>query len=1786
MCSPSRLGGLALISVSLLLARPLAAQEQRGVPDGVDPQWSASVGAGLALREYEVTWQGDTGLGDLPSSYQAPNRVHGFRTYFAEGGVRIAPRDRRTADWRWGFEGVGWGRGGDLRPFDIARLSVSGPRVEYPRGAVLEWYENKPDGLEQGFTVYERPDGDSGPVRIGLRLSGTLGAILSSDGQALDLEDETGRRVLHYGNLLVKDAVGKPLPARLQSACDSEGTLLEIAFDDTGATYPVTVDPLTTTPSWSLEGNTAYVHMGKSVTSAGDINGDGYTDVAVGTPDYTYGLGAVYVLLGSTSGVSATGSTLVGPQNWESFGTSVAAAGDVNGDGYGDLIIGAPLYDYSGLTDSGAAFLYYGSSTGTLTLGVSIYGTQASQNLGASVATAGDVNGDGYSDIAVGAPNRDDGTYTDNGKVFVYYGAASFSGTESDNSADWSSADFASGRKMGTSVAPAGDFNGDGFGDLCATGDGGASTALLVWYGSSTGLAATLSWGSQPGGYAVASTAGDVNGDGYSDLIVGRPYVSGTYAYQGSVYLFAGAASPSYSPAWTMGGAQASQYFGTSVFTAGDVNGDGYSDVILGSAGYDGDLTNEGLAQVYLGSPTAYLETGAHWNQQGDNAGSEFGNSVCTAGDVNGDGFSDVIVGAWAYTNGETQEGRAAVFHGSAGGITAGSNWSKGCGQAEARYGWSVASAGDVNGDGFGDVLVGAPEYDNGNVDEGMVWLYHGSASGLNTAPTWWAESNQDGAYFGKSVAGLCSVNGDGYSDVIIGAPSYDSGTVDEGAAFVWYGSSTGLGTAGTPTNADWIAQADQGGSAPLNAWPEFGVSVASAGDVNGDGYCDLLVGAPGYNDGTTDEGEVFLWYGSAAGLVSGGGTPANEDWNCQSGQSDSDWGRSVASAGDVNGDGFSDILVGAPLYDSTYTNEGTAICYHGRRTGGPTAAPWQYLGGADNCQLGTSVASAGDTDSDGYADAIIGVPGYSSNTGTVRIYHGGASGLGTLYYSITGTANSLFGSSVAGAGDVNGDGYADVLVGAFQGTATVASEGYALLYRMYFGGYTGQRLSSGQAGAWFGYSVASAGDVNGDGYADILVGSPNMDGPPTDEGYAFLWYGTGGSGRKYAFGQRTGTDTPIDRLGRYPFTSTPAIKGLLTGFLGRGKVRLQCEFKGGRTPFDGTGLVRTGPYDSGLAGYAVNMGFGISGGYGVFHWRARAAQSPTTSPFQPWGPWYTQPWGGSCETDYRNWSDTDGDGLPYEEDNCPTVSNPTQTDTDSDGQGDACDTDDDNDGVMDTSDPNDFNPDICGDIDGDTCDDCAVGTDNFGPLPDNLPNNDGTDTDSDGLCNTGDPDDDNDGVLDATDPNDANPSLCGDTDADGCDDCAVGTDDFGPLSDSLPANDGADNDSDGLCNVGDTDDDNDGISDAADPDDANPHVCGDSDADGCDDCAVGVDGFGPLNDSTPGNDGTDTDGDGRCDIGDPDIDNDGVLNATDPNDFTPDICGDSDGDSCDDCGVGTDNFGPLSDSLPANDGLDTDADGLCDAGDPDDDNDGVPDATDPSDWNPDLCGDSDADGCDDCVVGTDNFGPLSDSLPGNDGTDTDGDGLCDAGDPDTDNDGVSNAADPSDSNPHVCGDSDADACDDCAVGSDGFGPLSDSLPGNDGLDTDADGLCNTGDPDDDGDGTADGVDCLPLDSTHWAASSVVRELRLAGPASATVFTWLAPASPGCTTPRYDLLVSRSPSNFTSTFDVVCVEWDGTDLTASDANEPNGTYPVLYYLVRVENSCGSNMGGQTGRACP
>ena len=256
------------------------------------------------------------------------------------------------------------------------------------------------------------------------------------------------------------------------------------------------------------------------------------------------------------------------------------------------------------------------------------------------------------------------------------------------------------------------------------------------------------------------------------------------------------------------------------------------------------------MAFVYQGSTSGLAEE-PDWQAEIDQSFAEFGAMVGTAGDVNGDGYSDVIVGAPEWTHGQINEGGAWVYLGAAGGLSDAYGWHQESNQAGCKYGTSVGTAGDVNGDGWSDIIVGAPRFSNDQEFEGKAFVYHSSESGLHLTPDWTKEGNQAGASFGWSVGTAGDVNGDGFADVIVGAYQWNEGETDEGGAWVYHGAESGL-----DVDADWHAQGGQIGAS-------FGTSVASAGDVNGDGYADVVVGAPLYQVGHPEEGQVFLFHGN-----------------------------------------------------------------------------------------------------------------------------------------------------------------------------------------------------------------------------------------------------------------------------------------------------------------------------------------------------------------------------------------------------------------------------------------------------------------------------------------------------------------------------------------------------------------------------------------------------------------------------------------------------------------------------------------------------------------------------------------------------------------------------------------------------------------------------------------------------------------------------------------------------------------------------------------------------------
>ena len=374
----------------------------------------------------------------------------------------------------------------------------------------------------------------------------------------------------------------------------------------------------------------------------------------------------------------------------------------------------------------------------------------------------------------------------------------------------------------------------------------------------------------------------------------------------------------------------------------------------------------------------------------GDNFLDEFGRSVSGAGDVNGDGFADLIVGAAFDDNNGFTSGSARVLSGFDGSVLYTFNGDN----AGDLFGRSVSGAGDVNGDGFADLIVGS---------SGIAHVLSGSDGSVLY------NFSGDSGLFGDSVSGAGDVNGDGTPDLIVGAP-FDN---NSGSARVLSGSDGS------------VLHNFYGDS----AGDEFGRSVSGAGDVNGDGFADLIVGAPRDDNNGNTSGSARVLSGSDGGVL----------YSFDGDNAFDFFGWSVSGAGDVNGDGFADLIVGAFGDDNNGTGSGNA-----RVLSGSDGSVLHSFDG-DSGQLGHSVSCAGDVNGDGKADLIVGSPNASNNarnSGSARVLSGSD---GSVLYNFSGGLRSKFGTSVGGAGDVNGDGLDDFIVGADEGGAN--GGGYAQVF-------------------------------------------------------------------------------------------------------------------------------------------------------------------------------------------------------------------------------------------------------------------------------------------------------------------------------------------------------------------------------------------------------------------------------------------------------------------------------------------------------------------------------------------------------------------------------------------------------------------------------------------------------------------------------------------------------------------------------------------------------------------
>jgi len=1047
-------------------------------------------------------------------------------------------------------------------------------------------------------------------------------------------------------------------------------------------------------------------------------SGSGKSYVVYGKAD-----GTTLSLSDVVSGIG--GFAINGEVAGDGSGASVSSTGDVNGDGKDDLIIGAPTADPNGLS-SGKSYVVFGKADNTAVNlsdvasgigGFAIEGEAQNNRSGFSVSDAGDVNGDGKDDLIIGTSSAKES--------YVVFGKADGTAVSLNDVAAGTGGFVISG--SGRSVSSAGDVNGDGLddviiGDRLLQPDGNNSGQSYVVFGKADGTAVTLSdVAAGTGGFVIngepvglgnrpillsdfsVSSAGDVNGDGKDDLIVGSRSAYPNGSGSGKSYVVFGKADDTAVElsdiaagigGFAINGEASGDLSGVSVSRAGDINGDGKDDLIIGAVGADPNGESSGKSYVVFGKTdgtsvelSAVAAGIGGFALNGEAAGDQSGRSVSGAGDVNNDGFDDLIVGVpSADPNGESSGKSYVVFGGdfiasepvanennlgsvllrkplvipatellkwnpdnvltvtevsnASGGtvslvdgvvtfqadpgfvgvatfdytvndsidgtntgtasvtvnssvklsdVALDTNTSGFVINAEAAgdySGWSVSGAGDVNGDGKADLIIGIGLLSDANKSYVVFGKGDGTAVSLSevTAGIGGFAINGEvtGDFSGFSVSGAGDVNGDGLADLIVGAPGADLNGSNSGKSYVVFGKADG-----TAVDLSEVASGT-GGFAIKGETADDGVgfSVSDAGDVNGDGLDDLVVGAPGTGPNGEQFGKSYVVFGKAdnnsaelSEVASGTGGFAIKSE--AAGDAAGEYaGLSVSDAGDVNGDGKADLIVGAPGANPKGNESGKSYVVFGK-TDGTTVNLSQVTTGIGGFAIngeaaydgsGCSVSAAGDVNGDGKADLIVGADGADpngKNSGKSYVVFGKADGsainlsdvaAGNGGFAINGEAKSnISGGSVSSAGDVNGDGLDDLIVGtnpltAIGVLAAIADPEPVPTFKSYvvFGKTDGTAVElSDVANGVGGFallkdylssdSISGAGDVNGDGFDDVLVGTPFTDpnGNIKDNaGQSYVLYG----------GDFTGAVTQQGGTGDDLLTGTAAADVIVAG--------------------------------------------------------------------------------------------------------------------------------------------------------------------------------------------------------------------------------------------------------------------------------------------------------------------------------------------------------------------------------------------------------------------------------------------------------------------------------------------------------------------------------------------------------------------------------------------------------------------------------------------------------------
>ncbi len=525
---------------------------------------------------------------------------------------------------------------------------------------------------------------------------------------------------------------------------------------------------------------------------------------------------------------------------------------------------------------------------------------------------------------------------------------------------------------------------------------------------------------------------------------------------------------------FVINGINAFDFLGTSVSDVGDVNGDGFDDLIIGANGADpNNQSGAGASYVVFGKLGGFgarnfdLSTLDGTNGFVINGISAFdysGSSV-SAGDFNGDGFQDMIIGASAADpNNQTSAGASYVVFGKESSSASvdlstlnGTNGFVINGINAADFSGSSVSAGDFNGDGFDDLIIGASGADpNNQNDAGASYVIFGKGGSLDASFNLSDLNGSNGfkinginAYdrAGSSVSSAGDINGDRFDDLIIGTRGADpNGQPNAGASYVVFGkeaSSASLDLSALDGNNGFVING-------INAADFSGFSV-SAGDVNGDGFKDMIIGASGADpNNQSDAGTSYVVFGKA----DAGASLNLADLNGSNGfkingvNAYDSSGTAVSDAGDVNGDGFDDLIIGAIGADPNNQREaGTSYVVFGADKFDPSLNLFNIndrnglvINGIDARDFsGTAVSSAGDINGDGFADLMVGATGADPN----GQYSAGES------YVIFGRdfTQSVTYAGTAGNDTLTGTAGNDILIGGLGNDTLIGNGGVDVLY-------------------------------------------------------------------------------------------------------------------------------------------------------------------------------------------------------------------------------------------------------------------------------------------------------------------------------------------------------------------------------------------------------------------------------------------------------------------------------------------------------------------------------------------------------------------------------------------------------------------------------------------------------------------------------------------------------------------------------------------------------------------